>query len=121
MAFSDDMKDVRTAIKSALSRTGFEPIIIDEKDIDSDKTINDAIISNLRQCKFCVADFSYHRNGVYFESGFALGQGKQVIYLCEKTQFDKAHFDIKPLQHIIYETTQELEKKLVDKIEAWIK
>jgi hypothetical protein len=44
-----------------------------------------------------------------------------VIYICEKTHFEKAHFDIKPLQHIIYETTDELEKKLVNKIEAWIK
>lgn len=121
MAFSEDMIGARNAIKSALSKTGFEPIVIDEKDIDSDKTINDAIISNLRQCKFCIADFTHHRNGVYFESGFAVGQGKQVIYLCEKTQFENAHFDIKPLQHIIYETPDELEKKLIDKIGAWIK
>lgn len=121
MAFSDDMKESRNAIKSALLKTGFDPIVIDEKDIESDKTINDAIISNLRQCKFCIADFTHHRNGVYFESGFALGQGKQVIYVCEETQFKNAHFDIKPLQHIIYKTPDELEKKLIDKIEAWIK
>jgi hypothetical protein len=121
MAFQDDTLERRRAIKNALEKTGFIPIIVDEKNISSDKTINDEIISGLRQCKFCIADFSYHKNGVYFESGFALGQGKQVIYTCEEEHFKNAHFDIKPLQHIIYKTTEELEKKLISKIEAWIK
>ena len=121
MSFNNSMMETRNAIKSALEETGFEPIIIDEKNINSDKTINDEIISNLRQCKFCIADFSFHSNGVYFESGFALGQGKKVIYTCSKNEFDKSHFDIKPLQHIIYENTSELTKSLINKINAFIK
>lgn len=120
MAFDDETKRVREAIKQAILDTGFDPIIIDEKHLSSDNTINDAIISNLRSSKFCIADFTLHRNGVYFESGFALGLGKPVIYLCRKDEFEKAHFDIKPLQHIIYETEDELTKKLIDKIKAWI-
>ena len=76
--------------------TGFEPILIDERNIDSDRTINDEIIANLKKCKFCIADFSYHSNGVYFESGFALGQNKKVIYTCLDREFEKAHFDIRP-------------------------
>ncbi|MEP6737098.1 MAG: hypothetical protein ABJA70_16360, partial [Chryseolinea sp.] len=84
------------------------------------KTINDEIIAGLRKCKFCIADFSYHRNGVYFEAGFALGQKKPVIYSCMKEEFAKAHFDIKPLQHIIYDTPDELRDKLISKIQAWI-
>ena len=102
-------------------QTGFTPIFIDEKDISSERTINDEIIANLKKCKFCIADFSYHKNGVYFESGFALGQGKPVIYTCEHGHFKNAHFDIKPLQHIIYLKPEELTEKLVHKIEAWIK
>lgn len=121
MSFQSETSKYREAIKNALLKTGFEPIIIDEQNIESDKTINDEIIANLRKCKFCIADFSYHKNGVYFESGFALGQGKQVIYTCEEEQFKSAHFDIKPLQHIIYKTSEELESRLISKIEAWIK
>ncbi|MFN8699867.1 MAG: hypothetical protein ACK500_10540 [Flavobacteriales bacterium] len=120
MAFSEQTNGIREAIKRALARTGFEAIIVDESHVDSDKTINDEIIASLRKCKFCIADFTLHRNGVYFESGFALGQGKKVIYTCREDEFSKAHFDIKPLQHIIYTTEDELEKKLVAKIEAWI-
>lgn len=121
MSFKPETKPVRDAIKSALKKTGYRAIIIDEENVDSDKTINDAIIANLKKCNFCISDFSFHSNGVYFESGFALGQGKKVIYTCSKEEFANAHFDIKPLQHIIYDSTEKLESDLINKIEAWIK
>jgi hypothetical protein len=120
MAFKPETSNIRDAIKEALIDTGFKPILIDEQNINSDRTINDEIIANLKRCRFCVADFSYHSNGVYFESGFALGQGKKVIYTCLKSEFEKAHFDIKPLQHIIYTTAEQLRKDLTHKINAWI-
>ena len=120
MSFDDKMKPYREAIKKALISTGYKPIIIDEEHLESDKTIPDGILSGIKRSKFCVADYTNHRNGVYFESGYALGLGKPVIYLCEKTQFDSAHFDIKQLQHIIYSSPEELEKRLIEKIEAWI-
>jgi len=121
MAFKPETSNIRNAIKEALIETGFQPILIDEQNIKSDRTINDEIIANLKKCKFCIADFSYHSNGVYFESGFALGQGKKVIYTCYDKEFEKAHFDIRPLQHIIYPTAEQLKKDLINKIEAWIK
>jgi hypothetical protein len=121
MSFDKSTKEIRQAIKDAVTETGFEAVLIDEKDIDSGTTINDAIIANLKKCKFCIADFTGQSKGVYFESGFALGQGKKVIYCCRKDDFERAHFDIKPLQHIIYETAEELKRDLVHKIEAWVK
>jgi hypothetical protein len=121
MSFQPETAIIRSAIKQAVIKTGFHPILVDEQHVSSERTINDEIIASLKKCKFCIADFSYHKNGVYFESGFALGQGKQVIYTCEKEQFANAHFDIKPLQQIIYRTPDELEQKLISKIEAWIK
>jgi hypothetical protein len=120
MAFKEETKPYRDAIKNSLKRTGYKAIIIDEEHLKSDKTIPDGILSGIKKSKFCVADFSHHRNGVYFESGYALGLGKPVIYLCEEKEFENAHFDIKQLQHIIYKTPEELEKKLVEKIEVWI-
>lgn len=121
MAFDENTKDARDAIKSALDETGFRPIIIDEEFIQSDKTINDAIFAGIRNSRFCISDFSFHRNGVYFEAGFALGLGRPVIYTCSEEEFKNAHFDIKPLQQIIYKEPGELKSRLVDKIEAWIK
>lgn len=120
MSFDPSTKDAREAIRKALVETKYEAIIIDEQIIDSDRTINDEIIASLKRCKFCIADFSLHSKGVYFESGFALGQGKKVIYTCSKAEFGDSHFDIKPLQHIIYQTTEQLTEDLINKIEAYI-
>lgn len=121
MSFKTETREIRIAIKQALVSTGFVPVLIDEQNIDSDKTINDEIIANLKRCKFCIADFTFHSMGVYFESGHALGQGKKVIYTCRQDEFANAHFDIRPLQHIIYDSTEQLTKDLINKIEAWIK
>lgn len=121
MAFDETTKPIRKAIVEALKETGFDPIIIDEQHISSDRTINDEIIVKIRQSKFVIADFCLHRNGVYFESGFALGLGKKVIYTCSKAEFSKAHFDIKPLQTLLYYDASDLRNQLIYKIQAWIK
>ena len=120
MAFHADLKPIREAIRSALLETGFNPILIDEVHYDSDQTINDAIISHLKEARFCIADFTNQRNGVYFESGFALGQNKQVIYCCHNNSFKDSHFDTDHFPHIKYDTPVELKIKLIDKIKAWI-
>lgn len=121
MSFGNDMKETRNAIKKACLKTGFTPILVDEVHYDSDTTINDAIIANLRKSRFCIADFTEQKDGVYFESGFALGEGKQVIYACQKEWFNKSHFDTNHFPHIVYETPEELTDALVNKIEAWIR
>jgi len=121
MAFRPETIKIRNSIKQALNETGFQPVIIDEENIESERTINDEIISSIKKCRFCIADFSYHSNGVYFESGFALGLGKKVIYVCNEEEFAKSHFDLRPLQHIIYKKEEDLKKALKLKIEAWIK
>lgn len=121
MAFDESTEQTRAAIKRAVRQSGFEVTIIDEEHINSNQTIPDAILTGIKKSKFCVADFTMHKNGVYFESGYALGLGKPVIYVCSRDEFEKAHFDIKQLQHIIYNDSAQLERLLIDKIEAWIK
>ncbi|QDK81279.1 hypothetical protein EXU85_22765 [Spirosoma sp. KCTC 42546] len=122
MSFSDskDIKDIREAIKAACEDTGYTPYLVDEKHYHSASTINDAIIAGLRACRFCIADFTEQKKGVYFESGFALGQDKQVIYCCRNDSFD-SHFDTNHFPHILYNTPEELKKSLINKIEAWIR
>lgn len=121
MSFGKEMSDIRRAIKTAIDKTGYDPIIIDEEHIDCAQTINDAIIGGLKSAKFCIADFTEQRNGVYFESGYALGQGKPVIYCCKEDHFKHTHFDTNHFAHIIYDTPEELQEKLINKIAAWIK
>lgn len=121
MSFSNETKEIREAIREALIATSFIPILVDELHIDSDKTINDRIIAELKGAKFCIADFTELKGGVYFESGFALGQGKPVIYCCAKKDFKDSHFDINHFSHILYDEPAELREALINKINAWIK
>jgi nucleoside 2-deoxyribosyltransferase len=121
MSFGDGMTEIRTAIKEAVSDTGFNPLLIDEIHVESEQTINDGIIANIKKSRFCIADFTQQKDGVYFEAGFALGRGLKVIYTCNEKDFNETHFDTNHFPHIIYNTSDELKKRLVDKIEAWIK
>ena len=120
MSFSTSQNETRVAIKKAITDAGYDPILIDEQHIDSDVTINDALISEIRKSKFVVADFTEHKHGVYFEAGFALGLKRPVIYLCEGNDFKNTHFDTNHYPHIIYNNLGELKEKLTTKIEAWI-
>lgn len=108
-------------IKPAIEATGFESFRVDEYHPDSDQTINDAIIAGIKRSRFCIADFTQHKKGVYFEAGYALGRGMKVIYTCRNDEFKDSHFDTNHYPHILYDTPEELRVKLVNKIEAWIK
>ncbi len=121
MSFGDGMTEIRTAIREAVSDTGFNPLLIDEIHVESEQTINDGIIANIKKSRFCIADFTQQKDGVYFEAGFALGRGLKVIYTCNEKDFKETHFDTNHFPHIIYNTPDELKKRLIDKIEAWIK
>ena len=96
--------------KTADNKGAYDIPLLKGSVIVADRFYNDFSLLNVWDSK-----------GVYFESGFALGQGKKVIYTCSNTEFANAHFDIRPLQHIIYETTEQLTKDLINKIEAFIK
>jgi len=121
MSFSKSLVGTRDVIKDAISQAGFHPVLIDEIHFESDITINDAIISEIKKCKFLVADFTEHKHGVYFESGFALGLKRPVIYMCNQNDFSDSHFDTNHYPHIIYNDLNELKEKLRTKIEAWMK
>lgn len=123
MSFDDEMFGIyESGIKPAIKETGFEPLIISEKkDIPSDTTINDAILAAIKKSKFTIADFTNHKHGVYFESGYALGRGQKVIYTCRQDEIEKAHFDTRNYPHIVWKDAEDLKKQLIDKIEVFIK
>lgn len=122
MAFNDEMFDIyRNAIEPAISSTGFKPEIVSDLQIESDTTINDKIIAGIKKAQFTISDFSYHKNGVYFEAGMALGRGQKVIYSCKESEIDSAHFDVRNYQILVWKDAEDFKLKLIDKIEAFIK
>lgn len=121
MAFVDDMfKILDNAIKPALNKAGFKEYVVNEHHVDSDKTINDAILAGIKKSRFTIADFTHHKGGVYFEAGYALGRGQKVIYTCQEDHMKDAHFDIRNYQHIVWKDADDFQKKLFNKIEAFI-
>ena len=120
MSFGEKCEPIREAIKQACTETNYQPILIDEVHIDNESTINDAIIAEIKQAKFCISDFTEQKDGVYFEAGYALGRGLPVIYTCQEEDFKNTHFDTNHFPHILYKNTECLKRMLIDKIKAWI-
>lgn len=122
MSFSDELDEIYSnAIEPAILNCGYSPFIVIDKLIPTEKTINDEIIAGIRMSKFMIADFTEHKNGVYFEAGFGRGLGMEVIYTCKKDEIDKAHFDTRQYQHILWSTPEELKEQLIFRINALFK
>lgn len=119
MSFSEIMIPVREAIKSALLECGYIPRIMDE--VEHNNQIVPEMLYEIREAKFTVAELTGHNNGAYLEAGYAMGCGKEVILLCKKEQFEEdGHFDVKQANTILWETPEDLTKRLVARIRATI-
>lgn len=122
MSFDAALMEIYTnAIQPAIIETGFVPFILHSEHVETGLTINDAMIAAIKKAKFTIADFTQHKSGVYFEAGFALGRGQKVIYTCKEGDINNAHFDTRNYQHLIWKDAADLKRKLIDKIEAYIK
>ena len=107
-------------IKKAIEDAGYIPIRIDFQDFN--EKICDEIIAEIRRAKFLVADFSGLRSGVFFEAGFAKGLGREVIFSVRESDVEKLkeHFDTRQYNHIVYESPEDLHRKLLNRILATI-
>lgn len=119
MSFAPEMVPVREAIKEALTVCGFIPRIMDE--IEHNHQIVPEMLYEIREARFVIAELTGHNNGAYFEAGYALGCGKEVIQICAKSKFGTdGHFDVKQVNTILWENTEELTNRLIARIKATI-
>lgn len=131
MWFDPSMEDVfQNGFAKAIQGAGFRPLRIDKK--EHTNKIDDEIVAEIRRSRFIVADFTSDtlqvdgkkhavaRGGVYFEAGFAMGLGIPVIWCCRKDLIDYVHFDTRQFAHVIWETPQQLEQGLLNRIRAVI-
>jgi nucleoside 2-deoxyribosyltransferase len=116
MWFDPSQDAAKKAIKTAIAGAGYLPIRIDE--VQHVNRIDDEIIARIRGSKFMVADFTGQRQGVYFEAGFMLGLGRQVIWICHESTFPDVHFDARQYNTIVYTDLVNLESSLRLRIEA---
>lgn len=130
MWFDDSMSDAAIAVADAITAAGYSPMIISAKEHNGD--ITDAIIAEIRRSRFVVADFTCStvqhegktegvpRGGVYFEAGFAMGLGIEVIWACRKDCMPFVHFDTRQHAHVVWDTPNDLREKLTRRIAAVI-
>ncbi|MBN2352514.1 MAG: hypothetical protein JXD23_08095 [Spirochaetales bacterium] len=119
MSFAAEQNVIFTeAIKPALEDTGFLPIRMDI--VEHNNLIDDEMIYQIKNSSLLIVDFTKHNPGAYFESGFALGLGIPVIWLCQKEDFKERHFDTEHYNHIKYDNADDLKTKLTIRILATI-
>lgn len=119
MWFNPSMSDFYDkGIKPAIEAAGYIPVRIDSQEFNG--KICDEIIAEIKRSKFLISDFSGQRNGVYFEAGYAMGQGKEVIFAVKKGEVNDLHFDTRQYNHIVYDSPKDLYEKLYNRIRATI-
>jgi len=106
------------AIGPAIEQAGYRATRVDLA--EHNDWIMDKVLGDIRLAPFVVADFTGHRNGVYFEAAFARGLGTPVIHMCRKDCFGQAHFDTTQLNHIVWSTPEELRQRLYNRIRSTI-
>lgn len=105
-------------IEPALTDCGFRVIRVDRE--EHNENILDKIIADLRTAQFMVADFTGHRNGVYFEAGFARGLGRDVVWTCRSDDVKNAHFDTRVYNYVRWNSPEELRELLTARVRATI-
>jgi hypothetical protein len=115
MSFSEDLLPAYEAIHAAIEECGFSPIRVD-KQYFVDK-ISDYILAEIRRAQFIVADVTLDRPNVFFEAGFAIGLGKEVIWT-RRTCETPLHFDTSQYQHIQWNDEDDLKTKLTNRLRA---
>lgn len=121
MAFRDETKCIREAFKKGISNAGFRPVAIDEK--EHNNQIVPEIFYEIDNSSFLVMDVTYPNHGAYYEAGYALGKGKQVIICCRKDSFEgneRPHFDIAQKSMIVWKDEEELVERLEKRIRATV-
>ena len=116
MQFGEETLLLREKIREGIAAAGYNTVLIDE--VQHNNYIAPEIMKHIRDCKFVVVDLTHQNNGAYFEEGYAMGVGKPVIQLCKKDQ--KLHFDIAQKNTIIWETEDDIPKRLANRIKATI-
>jgi hypothetical protein len=117
MSFAESMRETyTTGFDPAIGLAGYRAFRIDGKDYVGG--ISDEMIAEIRRSRFMVADLTLQSDNVYFEAGFALGLGLIVIPTCREDEAELLHFDIRHLNSLRWKDSEDLVKKLSQRIRA---
>ena len=119
--FSDELNTIfNTHVKEAIEELGFIYTIVNQNSTEHDKAISDEIIAKLKSSRIVIADFTNHRNSVYFEAGFAMGMKIPIIWTCKKGHIDELSFDTRQYPHLEWKDGEDLKKQISDRIQVLV-
>ncbi len=118
MSFSENMNSAKTKIIQAIVDSGYIPMIISDK--EHNNQIVPEILFEIKRSKFVIADLTEHRNGVYYEAGYAQALDKEVIISCKSEDFGKTHFDVAQKNTVVWQDEDDLYERLLKRIESTI-
>lgn len=123
MQFGEKTKNIREAFRTAITESGYNVRIIDEK--EHNNQIVPEIFFEIKRSLFAVVDVTFQNYGAYYEAGYAQALGKEVIVCCRADEFNnpetRPHFDIAQKSMIVWKDEHELIVKLKRRIEATVK
>src|SRR5690606_26254542 len=74
------------------------------------------LLEAIQNSLFVVADLTQHKNGVYFEAGYAMALERKVIFACRADDFDMRHFDVSHYGMFKWETLGQLRSEVERRI-----
>ena len=113
-------KAFNESVKEAIEELGFTYTIVNQNSTEHDKAISDEIIAKLKSSRIVIADFTNHRNSVYFEAGFAMGMKIPIIWTCKEGHEDELSFDTRQYPHLEWKDGEDLKKQISDRIQVII-
>ena len=124
----DDVDEIyQNALLPVLKLMEITPYRVDQ--IEHNDDIDDKIIELILKCDICIADLTYSRPSVYYETGYFKGLGKSVIFIARKDHFSpktedvygnfKIHFDLQMKNIIPWSSTSRIDtfkRKLLSRL-----
>lgn len=119
MSFREELEpalvDYFHAIGRAVALTAL-PIKIRRMDLaEGDYEISQQLMNEIDSADIVLADFTLSPANVYFEIGYARGQGKRVLQTARRGT--DLEFDVRNWRTTFYRNATELEQKLVPELE----
>jgi len=119
--FGEELKETfNTDVKQGIEELGLNYVVVNQDTTEHDKTISDEIIVKIKSARIVIADFTNHRNSVYFEAGLAMGMKIPIIWTCKKGHTKNLSFDTRQYPHLVWENGDELKKLIMDRIRVII-
>ena len=76
----------------AIKVAGLEPYRVD---LDPSVSVPiDSIEAGIQSAELCLADISLDNPNVWFEVGYAIAAGKEVVFICSEDRTTKFPFDV---------------------------